>query len=239
MKITPYLTLLLLSLFTAMCASPHVIASDEHIIHTIDFSKVPAGDAHQWLIEQGYLLKLDATSLQMEFNNQQLEIATDDEIAGLVVLKLGQANWLHDVSSIDIEWGVVNHPQTVDWEQGENKVAVALMFFFGEKNISSGLPFGINSAPYFISPFIGYHEVAGKTYTGFLYKKGGRYVCVDVTNGSDELIRSHLQVTPRFFTEFNKKSIPAITHIAFQMNAKDSESGAKAFIKKIIFNSKG
>ncbi|WP_221896093.1 hypothetical protein [Bathymodiolus japonicus methanotrophic gill symbiont] len=46
---------------------------------------------------------------------------------------------------------------------------IALMFFFGTEKISSGLPFGINSAPYFLSPFIGLKETPGKVYTGKLY----------------------------------------------------------------------
>lgn len=211
------------------------LAAEERIIHVIDFSNVQEGDAHKWLVEQGYALGLDAKSLDMQFKNHQLEISTDKGIAGLVALKLKPANWLYDVSHIDIEWGVTQQPEGADWEHGKNKVSIALMFFFGDKNISSGLPFGINSAPYFISPFIGNHEVKGKTYTGSLYKKGGRYVCLDVTEGSNDLIKSRLKIDPRFLNEFKKDDISAITSIAFQMNTKNTKSGAKAFIKKIIF----
>lgn len=218
-----------------MSVSNIVLAGDDRVIHTIDFSNVQEGDAQKWLINQGYVLKLDAESLDMQFKNNRLEIETEEEIAGLVVLKLKETNWLPDVSRIDIEWGVTRHPEGANWEQGYNKVSIALMFFFGEEKVNSGLPFGINSAPYFISPFIGNREVDGKTYTGNLYKKGGRYVCVAVTQGGGELIKSSLKIDPRFLNEFNKEAIPAITGIAFQMNTQDTESGAKSFIKKITF----
>lgn len=235
MKTFTCLKLFLFSIFAVISVSNVVLANDERIVHTINFSNVQEGDAKKWLVDQGYALKLEAKYLDMQFKNNRLKIESEDEIAGLVVLKLKKTNWLYDISRIDIEWGVNKHPEGAGWELGYNKVSIALMFFFGEETVSSGLPFGINSAPYFISPFIGNHEVEGKTYTGKLYKKGGRYVCVAVTEGRGELIKSSLQIDPRYLNEFEKETIPAITGIAFQMNTQDTESGASAFIKKITF----
>lgn len=235
MKTFTCLKLFLFTILLVMSVSNVVLANDDRVVYTIDYSNVPEGDAQKWLINQGYALKLDAENLDMRFKNNRLEITTEEEMAGLVVLKLKEANWLHDIRRIDIEWGVSKQPKSANWEQGSNKVSIALMFFFGEETISSGLPFGINSAPYFISPFIGNHEVEGKTYTGTLYKKGGRYICVAVTEGGGELIKTSLKIDPRFQNEFKKEVIPVITGIAFQMNTQDAESGASSFIKKITF----
>ena len=111
------------------------------------------------------------------------------------------------------------------------------MFFFGTEKISSGLPFGINSAPYFLSPFIGLKEVPGKVYTGKLYQEGGRYLCVAVSEGSEEVIHSTIIIDPRYMKLFNKDKIPPLTGIAFQMNTLDTQGGASAFIRKLDFYS--
>lgn len=112
---------------------------------------------------------------------------------------------------------------------------IAMMSFFGTEKISSGLPFGINSALYFLSPFIGLKETPGKVYKGKLYKKGGRYICVAITDGSSEVIRSTIKIDPRYLKQFSKNSIPPLAAIAFQMNTKDTEGGAHAFIRKLNF----
>lgn len=230
-----YRLLMIAVIFTATSVSSIVFASTERVIHTIDFSGQQDGDAQQWLIQQGYLLELDAEKLNMQFKNGQLEIGTKNKVAGLVALKLNKDKWLHDINYIDIEWGVTKHPEGADWEHGNNRVPIALMFFFGDKYLSSGLPFGINAAPYFISPFIGNHEEEGKTYKGKLYKKGGRYLCAAVTAGGEDLIKTRLQIDPRFGDEFETDKTPPITAVAFQMNTKDTKGGANAFIKKIMF----
>lgn len=207
------------------------------LIHSIDFSKQPEGNAIPWFEKRGYLLKLDAYDLDLSFKNSQLNIETTDEKTGIVGLQLKPDNFLQNVRFIEIEWGVVRQPKGADWENGNNRVPIALMFFFGTEKISSGLPFGINSAPYFLSPFIGLNEQSGKVYTGKLYKEGGRYICVAVTRGSDEVIKSRVKVDPRFLKLFSKDQIPPITGVAFQMNTLDTEGGAHAFIRKIDFYS--
>lgn len=207
------------------------------LVHSIDFSKQPEGNAIPWFEKRGYLLKLDAYDLDLSFRNNQLNIETTDEKTGIVGLKLNPENYLENVTFIEIEWGVLRQPKGANWENGNNRVPIALMFFFGTEKISSGLPFGINSAPYFLSPFIGLNEKSGKVYTGKLYKEGGRYICVAVTQGSDEVIKSRVKVDPRFLKLFSKDEIPPITGVAFQMNTLDTEGGAHAFIRKIDFYS--
>lgn len=205
------------------------------LIHSIDFSKQPEGNAIPWFEQRGYLLKLDALDLDVTFNDNRLNLETKEEKTGIIGLQLKPENFLQDVRFIEIEWGVVRQPKGANWENGNNRVPIALMFFFGTEKISSGLPFGINSAPYFLSPFIGLNEQSGKVYTGKLYKEGGRYICVAVTPGSDEVIKSRIKVDPRFLKLFSKNQIPPITGVAFQMNTMDTEGGAHAFIRKIDF----
>ena len=78
----------------------------------------------------------------------------------------------------------------------------------------------------------------GKVYTGKLYKEGGRYLCVAISDGSSKVIKSTINIDPKFMKLFHKGDIPAITGIAFQMNTEDTEGGAAAFIRKLDFYSK-
>jgi hypothetical protein len=211
--------------------------AEKKLVHSVDFTKQPEGDARPWFEEKGYLMKLDADDIEVTFKDKQLNLQTKEPKTAIFGLKLKPENYLADISSIEIEWGVVKQPKGANWEAGNNRVPIAFMFFFGTEEVSSGLPFGINSAPYFLSPFIGLKEQPGKVYLGKLYRDGGRYICVAVTNGSKNLIKSTLKIDPRYLKLFEKDAIPPITAIAFQMNTLDTQGGAHAFIRKLRFYS--
>ncbi|RLA21987.1 MAG: hypothetical protein DRQ62_08650 [Gammaproteobacteria bacterium] len=215
--------------------SINICQASGSLVYSIDFSKQPEGDARPWLEKKGYLLKLEASEIDITFSNNQLNLETKEEKIAIFALKLAPENYLKNITSIDIEWGVTRQLVGADWENGNNRVPIALMFFFGTEEISSGLPFGINSAPYFLSPFIGHKEVPGKVYTGKLYKKGGRYLCVAVSDGSSKIIKSTIKIDPRYMKLFNKRKIPPLTAIAFQMNTEDTKGGASVFIRKLNF----
>lgn len=223
-----YLSLLLLTVISTSHA-------ERTLVHSIDFSVQSDGDARSWFIDKGYLMKLDSDDIELTFKNKQLNLQTSESRAGIFGLTLKPENYLAHVTSVDIEWGVIKQPQGADWEAGNNRLAIAFMFFFGTEEISSGLPFGLNSSPYFLSPFIGSKEIPGKVYTGKLYKKGGRYICVAVTEGSDKLIKSSFKIDPRYLKVFAKDEIPPITGIAFQMNTRNTKGGAQAFVRKLSF----
>ena len=226
-----YLLLLLLMLFASAAYAEKIL------VRSIDFTNQPEGDARPWFLEKGYMMKLDADDIEMTFKNKQLNLKTSEAKAGIFGLELKPENYLEGITSIEIEWGVIKQPEGANWETGNNRVPIAFMFFFGTEEISSGLPFGIDSAPYFLSPFIGLNEQPGKVYQGKLYRKGGRYICANVTKGSKIAIKSNIKIDPRYMKLFDKKSIPPITGIAFQMNTKNTKGGAHAFVRKVDFYS--
>ena len=219
----------------ALLSISNICSAEKTLVHSIDFSSQADADALPWLEKKGYIFKLDADDIDVTFKNKQLNFETTQQKAAIFGLQLTPENYLKNVTTIEIEWGVIRQPDGANWENGNNRVPIALMFFFGTEKISSGLPFGINSAPYFLSPFIGLKETPGKVYKGKLYKKGGRYICAATTTGSKKLIKSIIKVDPRYFKQFNKDKIPALTAIALQMNTKDTEGGAHAFIRKLNF----
>ena len=231
LKLQSFLLLLFFYTVSGVCHA------ERELIHSVDFTTQPEGDAHPWLEKRGYLMELDAQDINVVFKNKQLNIEAEGAQSAIFGLKLKPENYLADISFIEIEWGVVKQPTGADWEAGNNRVPIAFIFFFGTEEVSSGLPFGINSAPYFLSPFIGLKEQKDKVYLGKLYQKGGRYICLATTPGSEELIKSTIKTDPLFLKLFKKNEIPPITAIAFQINTKDTQGGAHAFIRKLRFYS--
>lgn len=209
-------------------------ASDK-VLHVIDFSQQPNGNAEDWLKKNGFIFALDGDELNPRFEDKQLVISTNEELAGIIGIRLEDGKYLHDVERVKIEWSVSRYSQGANWEEGNNRVAVAVMVFFGTEKLSSGLPFGINSAPYFFSPFIGRVEPAGKMYLGKLYKKGGRYFSVIAPDPVADVFTTDFEVNERFRKIFNKTEVPPITAVAFQMNTKDTTGGATASIRRISF----
>ncbi len=207
----------------------------DNIIYSIDFSQQPDGNAMDWLKQNGFVLALDAEKLNPRFKDRQLVISTDDTLAGMIGIKLDDGKHLRDVERVEIEWGVDRYPEGVNWEHGNNRVAVAVMIFFGTEKLSSGLPFGINAAPYFFSPFVSKTEPHEKMYLGKLYKKGGRYYSIVAPHNTTGLFVTDFEVRERFQKAFGKNDVPAVSAIAFQMNTQDTKGGATASIRRISF----
>jgi len=208
-------------------------------VYVMDFSQQLDGDATSWLKDKNINMLLKANKLDKSFRDSALTISTDKSLAGMFSLEFEKKDYVPNVKMIRIEWGVNRFPDGADWENDIKKVPIALMFSFGDEKLSSGLPFGINAAPYFLSPFIGRNEKIDKVYVGKLYKKGGRYFCV--SNGSIPLgktIITEFEVDERFRELFAQSSTPPITGYGFQMNTQDTKGGADAFIRKIEFFSK-
>ena len=226
------ITLLLLLILTLV---PPVIAERKEL-YRLDFSEQKDGDATEWLHSRGFEFILDAGELSLKFDDGRLIIKTNEEIAGIIGIRFTDESKLNNIGSATIEWGVKKFPKGANWENDNNRLAIGIFFMLGTDKISSGLPFGINAAPYFLSPFIGEKEQLNKRYLGVLYKKGGRYYCVANKSSSDTVV-THFDIDQTFQKEFNKPT-PALTAFGFQMNTNDTKGKAKAFIKRIIFYSK-
>lgn len=141
---------------------------------------------------------------------------------------------LPHVTKVKIVWGVERFAKGANWEQGNNRVALGAIIVLGTKHFPSGVPrFLAPPSPYFIAPFIGEKEKVGKMYIGKLYKKGGRYYCV---SNSDGEVVTELDLPKRFLENFDE-DLPPVTAFGFQMNTKNTQGGAKAFIKSIAFYS--
>lgn len=204
-------------------------------VHTIDFGQKQNTDASTWLKKQGFDEFLDAKRLHLKFENQGLRISTNDDLTAMFGLKLGKP--IRDVNYIVIEWGVNRFSIGADWAQGNRRVPIGVIFSFGDKKLSSGLPLGVKSAPYFLSAFIGEKEQVNRMYLGALYQEGGRYFCVSNGRPLGQTIVTNFEVNNRFKDVFKQEMTPPVTAFAFEMNTADTKGGADAFIKKIVFYS--
>ena len=215
----------------SLCLLSAMLFAGSPVLYSIDFSKQKAGNALPWLKKKGFQFLLDSKKLNLRFSKGRLTFETSDSIAGLFGVRFKDG--IPNVGSVRIEWGVEKFPQGVNWAKGNNRVAIGAIFVLGTEKFRAGVPF-VKSVPYFLCPFIGEKEKVGQAYKGKLYQKSGRYYCVSSKKGN---VITRFNIAQKFTKAFGGTA-PALTAFALQMNTKDTEGGAKAFIKKITFYSK-
>jgi hypothetical protein len=206
------------------------------LVWQIDFSTVQDKNHQQtlsWLEQQGFEFFLEIEDFRLRIESGKLFISTDEEMAGLMGIRMKENSGVQADKAV-LDWGVKQFTDGANWEKSVNSVSIASMFFLGEEKFSSGLPFGINSAPYFFSPFIGEKEQENKIYLGNMYQEAGRYVCVSNQPG---LIQTEFDLAAKFNQNFKnhykRSGVPPVTAVAIQMNTDDTSKGAEAFVKTI------
>jgi len=216
----------------ALVLAPGPVSSngDAGVVHAIDFTGPPQGDAGAWLRDQGFELRMSADELSPRFTDRGLMLSTDDAITGLFAQELR----LTGAERVRATWGVERYPEGANWEQGTYRVPIAIMISFGEQKISSGSLF-VPNVPYFISLFLSKNAKPGKAYTANYYHKGGRYFCDPCSPPAGETVTTTFDLTTTFKRTFDQTSVPPITGFSFQMNTKDTRGGARAFIERVEF----
>lgn len=209
---------------------PQAEVAAEEVVLRIDFTHQPDGDATQWLKQQGFEFKLDAEELNPHFENHRLVLETRGEEAGLFIRKLS----IIGTQRIRITWGVDRYPQGADWNKGTFRVPIAVMISFGEKRVSSG-SFFVPNSPYFIGLFLGEKAQEGRAYTANHYHKGGRYFCIPCPSPPGKTVTTEFNFDKAFKQQFGISPTPPISSFGFQMNTKDTQGGARAFLKNVEF----
>jgi hypothetical protein len=200
------------------------------VVYAIDFTGKPAGDAVDWLEDNGYELRLDAEALAPRFSEKGLLLSTEKPEAGLFARKMN----LPDASRIRVTWGVEHYPEGADWENGVYRVPIAVMVSFGDEKVSSGSWY-VPNAPYFISVFLSENAQPAKAYTANYYNKGGRYFCQPCTPPIGDTVTTEFDFAEAFRKEFDQTEVPPITSFSFQMNTEDTDGQARAYIERVEF----
>ena len=202
----------------------------------LDFSAladVAPEETIAYLQSIGIEFGIDSDEIVLEIKNGKLTLNTSERSVVFFGIRLDDKEAV-PARLAEIDWGVNRFAAEANWEEGNNRVAIATMFVLGTETFSSGLPFGINAAPYFLAPFIGEKEKLNKLYKGKLYQEAGRYICV--ANKKGEVI-TRFNIGRIFRDEFGrhykKQGTPPVTAIGIQMNTNDTHGGASAFIRSI------
>lgn len=219
-----------MAVMAAVLAASPAWSDGDGVVHTIDFTEPPNGDATSWLREQDFELRRSAEDLSARFTDRGLVLSTGDDITGLFVKELQ----LTGAERVRVTWGVDRYPEGADWEDGTYRVPVAIMLSFGDKEIASGSLF-VPDTPYFLSFFLSKNAEPDKAYTANYYHKGGRYFCDPCSPPPGERVTATFDFAETYKRTFDKEAVPPITGFSFQMNTADTTGGARAFIERVEF----
>lgn len=204
--------------------------SQAEIVYKLDFENQSNGNALGWLKDNGFKLQNDADEINARFDNGKLVLEIDEDINGLFSKQVR----IDGASRIRIEWGVERYLKDANWEKGQLREAIGVVVSFGDEKVSSG-SFVVPNIPYFITIFLGQHEKEGKAYLGNYFKKGGRYFCTPCGSQPGELVVTEFDLSEKFKQEFGKSTVPYISSISFEVDARDTDGKSKAFIKSVSF----
>lgn len=221
-------TALVLAFAAALVSPGHASASGAEVVHEIDFTDRPDGEALSWLRDKGYDIRLDGKALEPRFTDKGLVLSTEQAQAGLFARELE----VRGADRIRVTWGVDRYPKGADWENGIYRCPVAVMVSFGDEKIDSGSMF-VPSAPYFLSVFLSKNAEPGKGYTANFYQEGGRYYCEPCTPTAGETVITELDLDRAFRESFGESGVPPITSFSFQMNTDNTRGGASAYIRRV------
>ena len=137
----------------------------QKVTFMIDFTDYEEGSVESWLRGKGFEFKRDAQNrkkLDLEVGEKGLVLDTRNSMFGVIT---NEGVDLEEYTSIRLEFGIIDYPEGVSYEEGVRNEALMVMVFFGYDMISSG-HFLIPNTPYFIGFFLGREEKVGKGYVG-------------------------------------------------------------------------
>jgi hypothetical protein len=213
---------------TLLLSSTTLAGAAGHVLHRVDFSTQPDGDAVAWLTRQGFAFHLKAHELAPRFEQGRLVLETATETAGVLV----QTLHVSGARRLRVRWGVDRYPQGADWAKGVYRVPIAVMVSFGEDKMASGSLF-VPNTPYFLSVFLGAHEQEGRAYTARYYQQGGRYFCQPCRVPPGQTVVTEFDLATHFTEQFQQRVLPPVSSIGVQMNTTDTTGGARAFLMSI------
>ncbi len=199
-------------------------------VFQLDFSAQENGKAFDWFKQESFKLQNDADEIKAQFENGKLVLEVNNDITGLFTKSVR----IEGASKVRIEWGVDQYPEGANWEKGMLREAIGVVVSFGDKKIASG-SFVVPDVPYFIGIFLGEHEKEGKAYLGNYFKKGGRYFCSPCGSEVGQTVVTEFDLAGTFIREFGQSTVPFISSISFEIDARDTNGRSKAFIKSLTF----
>jgi len=201
----------------------------------IDFSGYTDGSVDNWLHAKGFKFEQDARDrrlLHLSVTKDGLNLEAKGRLRGFL---LNDSINLKKVTTIRIEWGIIQYPQDVSYARKVNNEALMLYVFFGRERIRSGNLL-IPDSPYFIGLFLCDDEQVNFPYKGRYFHTGGRFVCLGKPKPSETVV-SEFNLDAAFKSYFGKQSTPGVTGIGLGVDTSSAgrSGSAGAFIKSIEF----
>jgi hypothetical protein len=199
----------------------------------VDLTDFHGGSVYAWLQSKGFAIEQDAK------NPQKIAFVADSR--GLAVQTLRPALGLltntrlnpNAYSTVEIEWGVAQHPAGASYERHVNNEAIMVHVFFGAAKRSSGSMFAPN-LPAFIGLFLCATDRVGIPYVGRYYQEAGRYICTDRAE-PQRALTTRFDLRQGFRTAFGADLRDAVTGFTVSVDTSSSKSPSQAFIKRITF----
>ena len=143
---------------------------------------------------------------------------------------------MREFSHVEIDWGVIRHPQGASYEQGVRSEALMVIIFMGDERQPSGSMF-IPDSPYFIGLYLcSGGDRKNHPYHGSYFRKSGRYVCTDRPSpGRTITSRFNLLEAYRAYFDRERDDDPGISGLALAVDTKKAGGGgmSSAFVREI------
>jgi len=203
--------------------------------YVVDFTDYRAGPIDAWLRTKGFKFERDASStdkISLHADARGLQVETLQQAQGLLI---NNTIGTKAFSSVEIEWGVGQHPQGASYENGVNNEAIMVHVFFGSEKMPSGGML-VPDLPYFVGLFLCQGDRIGHAYTGRYYQEGGRYVCLQ-SPADGQMVTSHFDLKDGVRAIFGDKVAQAVSGYSIEVDTTRSsgEGKSSAFIKRIRF----
>jgi hypothetical protein len=202
--------------------------------YVVDFTDYRSGSIDDWLRSKGFQFERDAKSqdkILLRADGRGLEVEALQQAQGLLI---NHAIRPIPFSSVEIEWGVEQHPQGASYENRVNNEAIMVHVFFGNDKKPSGSMF-VPDLPYFIGLFLCNGDRIGYAYTGRYYQEGGRYVCLQsAPTGQTLLSRFDLKGGVRSIFGNIAQAVSGYS-IEVDTTASVGAGRSSAFIRRIRF----
>ncbi|NOT42727.1 MAG: hypothetical protein HOP13_19795 [Alphaproteobacteria bacterium] len=199
----------------------------------VDLTDFRGGSIYAWLQAKGFHIEQDAK------NPQKIALMADTRGLGLQTLRpaLGLLTNTrlnpNAYSTVEIEWGVAQHPAGASYERRVNNEAIMVHVFFGAAKRSSGSLFAPNLPP-FIGLFLCATDRVGFPYVGRHYQEAGRYICVDRAE-PERALTTRFDLRQGFRTAFGADLRDAVSGFAVAVDTSSSKGPSQAFVKRITF----
>lgn len=225
----------LLAAAVPRAASP---AEQERVVQVVRFRDYQHGSIDHWLRGKGFLFERDAryrNRIDLRTGPNGLIIEAKRRAYGILI---NESVDVPDFSRVEIDWGVISHPQGASYEQGVRNEALMVIIFMGDERRPSGSLL-IPNSPYFIGLFLcSGDDRENHPYIGSYFRKSGRFVCTD-RPPAGMVVTSRFDLLEAYRAYFDKEQDddPGISGLALAVDTTKAEGGgtSSAFIREIRF----